>query len=40
LLIVREVPRRASRVSFESYRRPKMTEEDIGRGAYLEIEDP
>jgi hypothetical protein len=24
----------------ESYRRPKMTEEDIRRGAYLEIEDP
>jgi hypothetical protein len=24
----------------ESYRRPKMTEEDIRRGAYLDIEDP
>jgi hypothetical protein len=24
----------------ESYRRPKMTEEDIRRGAYLEIKDP
>jgi hypothetical protein len=24
----------------ESYRRPTMTEEDISRGAYLEIRDP
>jgi hypothetical protein len=24
----------------ESYRRPKMTEEDIRRGAYLEVQDP
>jgi len=24
----------------ESYRRPRMTEEDIRRGAYLDIQDP
>ena len=24
----------------ESYRRPRMTEEDIRRGAYLDIKDP
>ena len=24
----------------ESYRRPRMTEEDIRRGVYLDIEDP
>jgi hypothetical protein len=32
--------RSAIREIVESYRRPKMTEEDIRRGAFLDIQDP
>jgi hypothetical protein len=30
----------AIKLIVESYRQPKMTDEDIRRGAYLEVEDP
>ena len=34
-----QAARSAIRKIVESYRRPKMTEEDVRRGAYLDIED-
>jgi hypothetical protein len=35
-----QASRRAIQEIVESYRRPRMTEEDIRRGAYLDIQDP
>jgi hypothetical protein len=35
-----QAARTAIQAIVESYRQPKMTEEDIRRGAYLEIKDP
>ena len=35
-----QAARSAIQAIVESYRRPRMTEEDIRRGAYLEIRDP
>jgi hypothetical protein len=35
-----QAARNAIQQIVESYRRPRMTEEDIRRGAYLDIEDP
>jgi hypothetical protein len=35
-----QAARRSIQEIVESYRRPRMTEEEIRRGAYLEIEDP